>query len=362
MWIGSLPPSKNRLGDCMQHKLDICVPSSITVREAMKRLDEAEPKILFVLEGQKLLASLTDGDIRRYLLAGGRLEDPVLAAGNPQPRLACDVNEARELYHEKNYKAIPIVDAAGLLKDIFYSREHPAEKEKALHVPVVINAGGRGTRLEPFTKVLPKPLIPVGELPIVEHIMQAYQRFACDEFHIIVNYKKQLIKAYFAECRNQYGISWYEEEEPLGTGGGLSLLKGKLKESFFFTNCDILLRSDYESMLRFHRENKNRITMICACKNLTIPYGVIEMGKNGCIEAMREKPELSFLTNTGMYLVEPEVLEDIPDGLSISFPEIMEQQRRKGYRVAAYPVSESEWMDMGQLSELEKMRVKLYGE
>ena len=248
-----------------------------------------------------------------------------------------------------------------ILKDI--KPLHNEKKEKnSLKIPVVINAGGRGTRLDPFTKVLPKPLIPVGELPIIELIMQEYQSYACDDFHIIVNYKKDLMKAYFHDSENHYNITWYDEDEPLGTGGGLSLLRGKLNSTFFFANCDALLTANYESMLKFHKENGNVITMICAYKNINIPYGVVEMGEQGVIESMKEKPLMSFLTNTGIYIVEPEVIYDIGDNEVIGFPDIVEREKQKGRKVAVFPVSENDWMDMGQLPELEKMRMKLYGE
>lgn len=120
--------------------------------------------------------------------------------------------------------------------------------------------------------------------------------------------------------------------------------------------------SNYESIIRFHRQNQNIITMICAYKNLQIPYGVVEMGLNGSIEKMKEKPQLSFLTNTGIYVVEAEVLDDMEDGVATDFPDVVEQQKAKGRNVAVYPVSENDWLDMGQLPELENMRKKLYGE
>ena len=192
--------------------------------------------------------------------------------------------------------------------------------------------------------------------------MKEYQSYACNDFHIIVNYKKELMKAYFADNDREYDISWYDEKQPLGTRGGLSLLKGKIDTTFFFANCDALLTANYGSILQFHRENQNVITMICAYKNISIPYGVVEMGVNGKIEGMKEKPEISILTNTGIYLVEPSVLDDVEDGVSIGFPDIIEKQRQKGNRVAVFPVSENDWMDMGQIPELEKMRAKLYGE
>ena len=177
-----------------------------------------------------------------------------------------------------------------------------------------------------------------------------------------MNYKKDLMKAYFHDIDTRYDITWYDEEKPLGTGGGLSLLKGKMKETFFFANCDALLTANYESLLKFHKENSNSITMVCAYKNLNIPYGVVEIGVNGSIERMKEKPLLSFLINTGIYIVEPDVVDDIEDDTPMGFPDIVEMERRKGKKVAVFPVSENDWMDMGQLSELEKMRAKLCGE
>ena len=302
------------------------------------------------------------GDVRRYLLSGGRLEDNVTLAANQHLRIAHSYEEAVSLFHKKNYIAIPVVDGGRNIVGIYLGNERVERPKPPLHIPIVINAGGKGTRLEPYTKILPKPLIPVGELPIIEHIMQRFQEYDCQEFHIIVNYKKQIMKGYFAENEGKYNITWHEEDKPLGTGGGLTLLKGKIHETFFFTNCDNLLMSDYDSMIRFHKENHNVVTMICAYKNIQIPYGVVEMGMNGSIEEMREKPQLSFLTNTGIYVVEPEVLEDMEDGTAIGFPDVVEKQIAKGRNVAIYPVSENEWLDMGQLPELERMRKKLYGE
>ena len=337
---------------------------SLTVSEAMQRIDKNASGILFLVdEENKLFGCITDGDVRRFLLDGGKMDGHAIEAANKHPRYAKSIEEARTLYHKKNYIVIPILDENGVIVDLYNGESGDQKKPRhPLNIPVVINAGGKGTRLDPFTRVLPKPLIPVGELPIIELIMQEYQSYACEEFHIIVNYKKDLMKAYFADSERKYDITWYDEEQPLGTGGGLSLLKGKFKSTFFFANCDALLTANYESMVKFHKENGNVITMICAYKNLNIPYGVVEMGEKGLIESMKEKPLMSFLTNTGIYIVEPEVVDDMIDGEAIGFPDIVERQRQKGRKVAVFPVSENDWMDMGQLSELEKMRVKLYGE
>ncbi|MBR1672727.1 MAG: CBS domain-containing protein [Fretibacterium sp.] len=336
---------------------------SLSIAEAMRRIDRNSGRVLILVDAEgRLAGTLTDGDIRRFLLAGGKLDENVYRAANKSPKFAYTMDEAKALFHQKNYSAIPVLDGAGRVAGLYIGEGGPS-RHASLKVPVVINAGGKGTRLDPFTRILPKPLIPVGDLPIIEHIMRQFTKYDCDDFHVIVNYKRQLLKAYFYENENHYNISWYDEDEPLGTGGGLCLLKRKMTGTFFFSNCDNLLLSDFGDILAFHREHKNAVTMICAYKNFPIPYGIVEMGPNGRIEsAIREKPQLSFLTNTAIYVVEPEVLEDIEDNVAIGFPDIVEQQRQKGRRVAAYPVSENEWMDMGELSELEKMRKRLYGE
>lgn len=336
--------------------------TGLTVSEAMQRIDRNSSGILFLTDNNRLIACITDGDIRRFLLAGGNMNAPALEASNRNPKVAYSEDNAKKLYHKKNYVVIPIIDNEGCITELYFGEEHGIRKHNPLNVPVVVNAGGKGTRLDPFTRVLPKPLIPVGDLPIIELIMQEYRSYSCNDFHIIVNYKRELMKAYFAENDNHYSITWYDEEKPLGTGGGLSLLRGKLDGTFFFANCDALLTANYESMLKFHRENKNVITMICAYKNINIPYGVVEIGTNGAIKSMKEKPLMSFLTNTGIYIVEPEVIDDIEDGVAIGFPDIIEKEMKLGKKVAVFPVGENDWMDMGQLPELEKMRIKLSGE
>ncbi len=337
----------------------------LTISEAMQRIDGNTYGVLFLIdESGILLGCITDGDIRRFLLSGGKMEDMAIDAANKQPKVANTIREARQLYHKRDYVVIPVIGENGSILDLYSGEpgESIIKPRKSLKTPVVINAGGKGSRLDPYTRVLPKPLIPIGDLPIIEHIMKEYQSYDCNEFHIIVNYKRDLMKAYFVDDDKHYNITWYDEVNPLGTGGGLSLLRGKFSDTFFFTNCDALLTANYESMLKFHKENNNDITMICAYKNINIPYGVVEMGTNGVIENMKEKPLMSFLTNTGIYIVEPEIVDDVEDDVSIGFPDIVEMEKQKGRKVAAFPVSENDWMDMGQLPELEKMRVKLYGE
>jgi len=338
------------------------VDKKVIVKDAMKIIGSTRPKILFVVDKGKLVGALTDGDIRRYLLAKGHIDDSVEKACNKKPkRIAYSKDEAIDML-DKEFIAIPIIDKSKNVIDVYVGDHKSVASKRKISIPVVINAGGKGTRLDPFTKILPKPLIPVGDLPILEHIMTRYKQYGCDNFEIIVNYKKQLIKSYFSEIDRKYKINWIDENEPLGTGGGLSLLKNKLKDTFFFISCDTLLLADYSDILRFHKKNKNVITMICAKKMMTIPYGIVEVDDDKQLMAIKEKPEYSFLTNTAMYILEPSVLKNLKKNEKIDFPEIIKRELEKKSRVGVYTIDEDDWLDMGQMSELEKMRIRLYGE
>ncbi|SMP56883.1 sugar phosphate nucleotidyltransferase [Anoxynatronum buryatiense] len=329
--------------------------------EAMERLDATSKKVLFVQIDGKLAAAITDGDIRRWILKKGNLDAKVKDIANYNPLYLEENNKhaAREFMKKNFIDALPIVNKSMEITSVVLLNEEGIEQKKELKIPIVIMAGGLGTRLYPYTKILPKPLIPIGEIPIVEHIMNRFNQYGCDQFYLIVNHKKNMIKAYFNEIEKAYKVDYVDEDKPLGTGGGLSLLKGKIKSTFILSNCDVLIEEDYEKIYKYHVKEKNLITMVCSLKIIRIPYGVIEISETGEIEKMKEKPELSFFTNTGMYIVEPKVLEEIEEDRAIGFPDIIEKHKAQGEKIGVYPISENSWMDMGQIDEMEEMRRRL---
>jgi NDP-sugar pyrophosphorylase family protein len=207
---------------------------------------------------------------------------------------------------------------------------------------------------------LPKPLIPIGEIPIAELIMNEFHQYGAEHFYLIVNYKKNMIKAYFHETELPYTVEFIDEEKPLGTGGGLSLLKGKIQGTFLLSNCDILIKDDFSKALRVHREQKNLITMIASAKNFKLPYGVVELDDEGKICEMKEKPSLSFLTNTGCYFAESRIIEEMEEDKVIGFPDIIERYRAQQERTGIFPVSENAWYDMGQMEEMKRMEMELF--
>ncbi|MCM1154910.1 MAG: nucleotidyltransferase family protein [Roseburia sp.] len=341
---------------------EVYIEEDKSILDAMQQLDKGGKKILFVHKEGKLLASLTDGDIRRWILKKGDLQISVKYAANYRPKYLYEQQAEQAMYIIKEQKidAIPIVDRKHMIKRVVFAgdlvQDHKVfDKE----IPVVIMAGGLGTRLSPYTNILPKPLIPVGDYPIVEHIINRFCTYGCKQFYMIVNYKRNMIKAYFDELEKKYRLDFITEEKALGTGGGISLLKGRIKDTFILTNCDILLDDDLTKAYEQHIESENMITMVCSLKNFTIPYGVVNIGENGLIESMQEKPSMSFFTNTGCYFVEPEVIEELEYNEPIDFPAIIEKYMSEKKRIGVYPIGEEAWLDMGQLDELEKMKERL---
>ena len=329
--------------------------------DTMKKLDETGQRILFIAPEGKLKAVVTDGDIRKCILRGGALSAPLTQAANYHPHSlpVAERGRARAELQRLGIDALPILDKHGVITDIVFAGGVDVDNRKKVDIPVVMMAGGLGTRLYPYTKILPKPLIPVGEQPIAELIMDRFRDFGCHEFTMIVNYKKGMIKSYFNELEKDYTVDFADEEVFMGTGGGLCLLKGKIKAPFFFTNCDTLLDVDFGDIYEYHKSHGNLVTMICAFKHYTVPYGVVELGGDGDISGITEKPEMNFLTNTGVYVVEPSVIDGLAYNEPIPFTDIIADVRAAGGRVGVYPVSENSWMDMGQLEELDNMRRRL---
>lgn len=340
---------------------DYIIDADYSIIKAMQQIDRNTKGIVYVLKDKKLVGAITDGDIRRFLLKKGDLNDNVLKIANGCPKYL-EEGQDKNVYHEMNrfkVRSMPILNSNKEIVKIYFEDECVEAKKEALNIPVVIMAGGKGTRLYPYTQILPKPLIPIGDKTITEHIMEHFIDYGCDMFTMIVNYKKHFIKSYFADNETDYNVDFVEEKEFCGTGGGLKLLDGKFDSTVFMTNCDILIEADYSKILEYHREQENVITMVCAEKNMMIPYGTVEISKEGKALGLKEKPRLSFITNTGFYVLEPEFIRDIPDNTFIHITDIIQKCIDDGKNVGVYTISEENWLDMGQLEELEKMKQKL---
>ena len=335
---------------------DIAVQPGITIRQAMKNLSQSGQKCLVITDEENmLLGTLSDGDLRKAILKGAAVGDSIDNIYQQRPTVLVEgkysLAEVKKLFLKQNFDLIPIVNEKGMLKDMLFLESvlkirNNQQKEK-LDVPVVIMAGGRGTRMEPFTKILPKPLIPVHEKPIIEHIIQRFTDFGCHEFHLTVNYKGRILKAYFEELQPDYGIHFLEEQEPLGTAGSLSSLDGKFNKPFFVTNCDIIIKADYASLYEFHQKGGYDISLVASAKEYIIPYGTCKLNGEGHLAHINEKPHFDFLINTGLYLLNPDVLKLIPKNKFYHLTHLIEEAKNKGKKMGVFPIDEDAWIDIG---------------
>ena len=347
---------------------NLTVNPEITIRDSMKLMDTSKYKCLAVVDEKgKLLGTLAYSDLRKSILAGAVFNSTIEQSYNNKPTTLVEGHfsekDVRELLKSPKIKMIPIIDDSGQFVN-YLSWDHglvaggEVEHEK-LKSPVIIMAGGRGARLDPFTKLLPKPLLPIHEKPVIEHIIERFTACGVDNFRITVNYKSRILKAYFEDLQPEYSVQFIEEKEPLGTAGGLKLLTGNIHEPFLVTNCDIIIDTDYVDFLDFHLNYGYDISLVASIREYVIPYGTCELNGAGHLNRINEKPEYHFLVNTGMYILNPSVLNLIPENRMYHITDLIENAKKKGMNIGVYPVSESAYIDVGQWEEYHRSVDKL---
>lgn len=342
-----------------------CHPNT-TIVDAMKIIDKNSYGMLYIVSDDGVLCGcLTDGDIRRWIISGGSVDAPVSKAMNPNPIYVYEnqQNDGIKIIHEQNTRSIAVVNKQFCLIDVLFPNPKLLRySHKELNeTPIIIMAGGVGTRLRPFTRILPKPLIPIGDIPILERIMNKYREFGATRFFLSVNYRKEMIKSYFADAQIAYSISYIEEEQPLGTAGSIRLIDEEFKTPVIISNCDILIEADYGDILCHHKKSQNDITIVSALKNTIIPYGVLKMDLEGMVESMEEKPSISSFINTGMYVINPEFIQWIPKEKVFHMTDLVNLMIKERKKVGIYPISEDSFLDMGEFAEMKRMEERING-
>jgi dTDP-glucose pyrophosphorylase len=342
-----------------------------SIKETMGNLNKTSSKILLVAgKNDELVGVVTDGDLRRGIVKGLSLSDPIkdvmrekfyyLNANTP------DIyTRARELMLEKKIEQVPILDSSKCIVDIILISEGIEQIQKSLleaatplDTDVVVMAGGKGTRLDPFTKILPKPLIPLEGVPIIEHVFTKLNKSGFHNFKLILNYKKEMIKLFLSENKYPFNIEIVEEEKFLGTAGGLSLLKNKIKQTFILTNCDTILSGSTSKILEWHQESNNLITLVGSHKEISIPYGVLKF-KDGVLEMIDEKPKFDLFINAGTYILEPTIFEWIKDNEFLNMDHLIANIIKKfPKKIGVFPHWEG-WFDIGQWEEYQKSLEKI---
>ena len=338
----------------MRHYKEHLILSGTPIRAALKVLDKlAKDAISFVVdENDKLRGSLTDGDVRRGLIKGADLEQPVDDIIQSNPRFIRkgdrDIEKVIE-YRENDFKVIPILDKDNRIVNVI----NFGDLRSYLPIDVVIMAGGKGTRLRPLTENIPKPLLKVGDIPILEHNINRLSLFGIDDFWISVNYLGEQIEDYFGNGNQKnLNIKYVWEEEPLGTIGSVSKVDNFIHDYVLVSNSDILTNLNYEDFFLRFKEEEADFAVVTIPYKVDVPYAVLET-TNGHVLSLKEKPTYTYYSNGGIYLMKREITDQIPKKSSFDTTELMEKLIKMGKKVISYPLS-GYWLDIGKLEDLEK--------
>lgn len=339
------------------------IAHSATILEALKKMDALDKKLLIVLDNECFAGLLSIGDIQRAIIKNQPLDSTVTSIQRKKIRVATpgkSFDEIKTMMLEFRMELCPVVDESNKIIKVYYWEDlfvdQKIKPQKQFSLPVVIMAGGFGSRLKPLTNVIPKPLIPISEKTIIEDIFERFAEYGCRDFFVSLNYKADLIKYYVDNQKLPFNITYITEDTPLGTAGSLSMLKDTIKQTFFISNCDILIEQDYSEILDYHVSNKNDLTIVAALRHYPIPYGTIETAENGQLVSIQEKPELTFKINSGVYILEPHLLNEIPGNQFYHITHLIEKTHKNGGTVGVFPVSEKSWRDIGEWSEYLKYK------
>ena len=332
-----------------------------SIREVIKCIDHSGKGIALVVDTERrLLGTVTDGDIRRAILANVDLDLPVQALlerrpppDHPSPITAPVGTADAELLNimtEYTLRHIPLVDEAGRVVDVALLNE--LVKESILPLTAVVMAGGYGTRLRPLTEGLPKPMLPIGDRPLLELTLRRLREAGIRNVNLATHYKKDVIADHFGDGRS-FGleIRYVEEDQPLGTAGALSLL-GATNKPLLVVNGDVLTQIDYRAMLDFHRQHRADMTVAVREHEVRLPHGVVETDGT-TITGISEKPTLRHFMNAGIYLLNPEMCRFVPSGHRYDMTDLISRLTAEGRRVVGFPVREY-WLDIGQVEDYEK--------
>jgi len=334
----------------------IVLSPTATIREAMRTLDKGSLRIVLICDiEQRLLGTVTDGDTRRALLADANMQDPVSQIMNTNPVSVTNgiSREQRlQLMKKHDLTAIPIVDSGRRVLSL--ETLHQAMQPEQRDNPVFIMAGGFGTRLQPLTDHCPKPMLRVGDKPMLEHIISQFITHGFHNFYISTHYLPEVIRCHFEDgSRWNVKIQYIHEESPLGTGGALGLLPKQLPPlPLIMVNGAVLTKLDYTKLLRHHEKQKFDATVCVREEEHRVPYGVIETEEQ-LITNMVEKPTYRYKINTGIYVLNPEVIASVQLSQRIDMPTLLERHRADGKHIGTY-TSYDYWLDIGQMKDYQK--------
>ena len=331
------------------------IPLSATVRDAAETLNRASLQIALVAEADgRLKGVITDGDVRRGILAGKTLDSPASEIMQTKFFSASPDQDQAELLktmRQREFRQVPLLDADGRLVGLrtLLDMVTPASRDNW----VVLMAGGLGQRLRPLTEDCPKPLLTVGNKPLLKTILDQFAEYGFNKFYISVNYRAEMVEDYFGDgSKHGVEIRYLREKNQLGTAGAVGLMPDKPDAPIFVMNGDLLTRVDFPGMLAFHREQQAKATMAVRSFDIQVPYGVVSV-ENHRITRLEEKPTHKFFVNAGIYVLDPDVAASIPPDEYLDMPTLFGRLMEQGETTAAFPIHEY-WMDIGRKQDFDQ--------
>jgi dTDP-glucose pyrophosphorylase/predicted transcriptional regulator len=338
----------------------VIVNKDVSIRDAVKIIDKNGFRIVHLVDEKEILKGIfTDSDFRRVVIKRIDLSDPLSTVINNNPKVIESSKAEKEYILSKIKKhhinQLPIVNR-GKIVDLFVESDliETFDQNKNIieeEIPVFILAGGKGKRLEPITKIIPKPLIPIGNKTIIELIMDKFTQYGLKQFYLSINYKANIIKAFFNDNPSNYDIKYVIEKKYLGTIGSLKLLDNQINTPMFISNCDVLLDVNYSSTYDFHLKNNNDLTLVGSMIHQSIPYGVCMTTDSGEILEIKEKPEIDYLVNVGCYIMNNVCIDFIPEDQYYDITDLNKVLKKEGMKIGIYPISQDSWVDIGQMKE-----------
>jgi len=337
---------------------DISLTANDTIEDAIRKLKNPYEIVLIIDNNNLLIGTITDGDIRRALLKHIPQNEKIIQAMNHNP-ITCQVETKekflKNIFNDKNIRQIPIVDKSGCVVDIKVC--NTLVEKKRFPNTVFLMAGGFGTRLQPLTNNTPKPLLKLGDKAILEIIIDGFISQGFHNFFISTHFLAQQIENYFGDgSRMGVSIEYVHEDEPLGTGGALGLLPKDIKSPIIMMNGDLITDIDFAKIMYFHNKNKNEITMCTRKYEFQVPYGVIESDDEK-VTGIIEKPTKSFFVNAGIYIINPNVFNNLYGLDYLDMPDLIKQNIKLNKNVNIFPLHEY-WLDIGQIDNYEKAKLE----
>ena len=329
----------------------ILISQSDTIFNAMKKMNMTGHICLLVIDkSKKLKGIISDGDIRRNLLKENNLKKKIYTIFNKKyfflKKKQKLTDKMKNFIIRNKHMIIPVVNQKNIpISYISHKIEFKNKHKEFEKNQILIMAGGVGTRMRPFTEILPKPLVPLKGKPMILNIMDNFKKYNFNNFTITLNKKEKILDIFINQFKNNYTFDFFKETKPLGTAGCLK--KMNFKNDFFLTNCDTYININLQNLLKFHKSSKSLITMVASIKSLNLSFGECVLDKNGKLKKILEKPKKNFLTNTGLYIIRPDIKRYLPRKNNFGMDEVISSALKYKKKIGVFPIPNNDWKDTG---------------